>query len=226
MLITTFEAIAKRENLTLSETVLGECPWQRGLYPAPTSAHGNTTDPHACLVQKEDAYNRLIPTLKPDIVVLSNAIYENSTQRWVDAGGRPTNVTLRQEEVATRASIAAMRAPGRRFVILEPTPRGIIDPLACLAREKFVQQCRDIIPKNQTPIEPFYRALAARDHSIADINLDPLVCPFQPICDPIVNGVIVKWDPGHLTVAFAKSIAPAIDANLKARGLLPKQPAP
>jgi hypothetical protein len=36
------------------------------------------------------------------------------------------------------------------------------------------------------------------------------VCPFLPICDPIVNGMVVKWDADHLARRFSESLAPAV----------------
>ena len=56
---------------------------------------------------------------------------------------------------------------------------------------------------------------AKQDHNVWSVDLDHLVCPFLPICDPIVNNQIVKWDPTHLTVKFAQSIAPQLNAYLK-----------
>ena len=72
------------------------------------------------------------------------------------------------------------------------------------------------------PIERDYRQLARRDSGVTSVDLDRLVCPYLPICDPIVDGQIVKWDPTHLTVAFARSIAPQLDAYLTQTGVLPK----
>ena len=46
-------------------------------------------------------------------------------------------------------------------------------------------------------------------------NFDDLVCPYDPICDPVVNGQIVRFDASHITVAFANSIAPQVNAYLK-----------
>jgi hypothetical protein len=51
-------------------------------------------------------------------------------------------------------------------------------------------------------------------------DFDRLVCPFLPICDPVVNGEIVKSDGTHLTARFAESIAPEISTYLVDSGLV------
>jgi len=45
--------------------------------------------------------------------------------------------------------------------------------------------------------------------------------PFDPICDPVIAGHIVKVDALHLTVEFAKYIAGDVDTYLKNNRLLP-----
>ena len=52
-------------------------------------------------------------------------------------------------------------------------------------------------------------------------DFDRLVCPFLPICDPVVNGALVKLDQSHITLKFARSIAPAVDEYLKQAGVIP-----
>jgi hypothetical protein len=45
------------------------------------------------------------------------------------------------------------------------------------------------------------------------------VCPFLPICDPVVDGSIVKRDPSHLKVLYALKLVPQVEMYLKSYGL-------
>ena len=56
---------------------------------------------------------------------------------------------------------------------------------------------------------------------VFDENLDTLVCPFLPICDPIIDGQIVRWDPAHLTPKFAETLSGPVQAILARDGLIP-----
>ena len=57
------------------------------------------------------------------------------------------------------------------------------------------------------------------DH-VWSLDLDHLVCPFLPICDPIVDHQVVQIDGSHLTSTFATSLAPVIEDYLTSVGLL------
>jgi len=45
------------------------------------------------------------------------------------------------------------------------------------------------------------------------------VCPYLPICDPVIDGIVVKFDRQHLTAQFATRIADPIDAVLTRSGV-------
>jgi hypothetical protein len=48
------------------------------------------------------------------------------------------------------------------------------------------------------------------------------VCPYLPICDPVVGGVVVKWDGQHLTTRFARALAGPVTTYLRDNGLIPR----
>jgi hypothetical protein len=170
----------------------------------------------------------VIPELKPDIIVAVNFGYEDPTQfvPFADASGHELQnnspASLRAIEKATRDSIATLRAGGRKVVIIEPIPRAPFDPVKCLSQAKVLEACRYVVNPKPDGLERYYRQLAKKDTGVYAANFDRLVCPFLPICDPIVNKHIVKQDGTHLTAAFAESIAPAIDDYLKQVGAIPR----
>jgi peptidoglycan/LPS O-acetylase OafA/YrhL len=229
MLIPTLTAIAKQDNLTLSIAVKGGCPWQQNLYAPEISIPGKTNRPQDCKAQKDDLYNRVIPQLNPDIIIAMNLAYENPIEplQFMNADGqtliRRSSSYYPEIEAATKQSIAAMSDGGRRkVVLLEPIPVTRFNPLDCLSKATYIEQCRYVASALPDRLEQFFRSLAKHDRNVWSINLDKLVCPFLPICDPIVNGQIVKWDPTHLTVKFAQSIAPELNTYLQQNNILTK----
>ena len=94
----------------------------------------------------------------------------------------------------------------------------IPSPASCEA--KFDELCR-YEAYTSWDVEFPYRNVAGTDNAVRILNLDQAVCPLLPICDPVVNGKIVKFDPSHLTPDFAKTLAPDIDASLKSFGFIP-----
>jgi peptidoglycan/LPS O-acetylase OafA/YrhL len=227
MLIPTLSAIAEQQHLTLSVSVRGGCPWQQRLFAVPLTVNGVAMRKEDCKAQKNDLYDRVIPELHPDVIVAMNVAHEDKNaipflgpHGEHERNGSPTSIRwLRQ---TTDESVAKLRAGGSKVVLLEPIPVAPIDPLDCLSRSTYLEACRYVAGTTPDPVQHDYRQLARRDSGVTSVDLDRLVCPYFPICDPIVDGQIVKWDPTHLTVAFARSIAPPLDAYLTQTGVLPK----
>jgi peptidoglycan/LPS O-acetylase OafA/YrhL len=226
MMIPTFTAIARQDNLTLSVSVKGGCPWQRQLFATPVKVFGKLLRKQDCVAQKEDLYKRVIPQLHPDIIVVMNLAHEDPTQLpflgphdEFEANG--TAQSIQWLDRTTADSIRELRGDGAKVVILEPIPVTRFNPLDCISKAKTIEQCSYVESRpSPDPLEAYYRQLAKRDTGVLSTNLDRLVCPFLPICDPVVDGQIVKWDPTHLTVRFAEAIAPQVNSYLQASGLL------
>ncbi len=204
MLLPTFVKIATDDNLTLSVSAKGLCPWQRNLYGPPAAiasieALGGTgISAKDCKAFKDDLYGRVIPALHPDIIVAMD---------YADAYPNP--------ETATVQSLRQLARDGRKVILVEDIPKAPFDPRACLSQAKVLEQCRYIANSSPTPLELIYRKLDAEQPGVYSADFDRLVCPFLPICDPVVNGQAVKLDQTHLTVAFAESIAPRVNAYLE-----------
>ncbi len=226
MLIPTFIAIAKRNDLTLSVYTEGGCPWQLDLYEsAPASLVPN------CPESKKDLYGRVIPALDPDVVVAMNAGYEAPRQKVVYVGpdGRPlaggSPEQLAWVTTTTKRSLDELRVGGRTVVLIEPVPWSFgvdaIDPLECLAEAVWVESCRFVVDPAPTGVEKLYQRLADEDPQVRSLNLDRSLCPFLPICDPIVGGQVVRWDESHVTGEFAKTLVPVVEKFLVSNRIVP-----
>ncbi len=222
MWLPAFESIAKAESLTLSVAVLDACPWQRGLfYIGSGSFYSN------CKRHQDDWYNRVVPAFNPDIVILAQSGQGNSRfpvpltfpdGRKLGFGAPGYNEALIH---ASAATLATLREPHRKVVVLEPTPSSFpFDPLSCLSRGGSPSGCAYKVDADLTAIELYYRQ-ASHPPNLLSVDLDRLVCPRLPICDAIVHDVIVRRDAnGHLTATFAHSVSTTIDAILHTRGIL------
>jgi hypothetical protein len=85
-----------------------------------------------------------------------------------------------------------------------------------------VEQCRYRTDSSPSPLELLYRRIARQDRNVRTLDLDKQVCPLFPTCDPIIGGVVVKWDKQHVTNAFALTLVPEMDTFLKSVGFIPR----
>ena len=210
--------------------------------PSPTkaAAPGNATStpcrttsrcaitPAQCKQVKDDLYDRVIPALNPDIIVTMNVGYEQPGQLigYLGPDQQPLPADSPDVRALARARPPPTRSTGsqagaRKVVLIEPIPISAdIDPLSCLSQAKVVEECRYVANTQPTGLETFYRKLDKDSPDIWSLDLDHAVCPFLPICDPIVNNQVVKVDKNHLTKDFAATLAPTIETFLTQNGII------
>ena len=172
-------------------------------------------------MQKEDAYKRVIPALKPDVIVVMNSD-QDTDKGPSDPKKRPIDPLLR---TTTMRSLAALTAGGRDVVVLEPNPTPpptMEAPLSCLESAKWLEDCRYIANTKPSWYELLTRQRDRASKQIWSADFDRLVCPYYPICDPVVGGIVVKWDGKHLTTRFSKTLADPIAAYLRDQDLIAK----
>ena len=219
MYIPTFEKIAHHDNLTLSIATYPLCPWQVQVY-----YFAGVDD---CRAKKDDWYGGLMDALDPDVIVLVNRSLDDPA--WPVAIRTPQGVLSPGSEqigpqlrALTKQSIAILREGRRKLVIVEPIPIAAEDddPLDCLSSATNVDQCIYQANTTRTPIENVYKQ-SVKAGAVWTIDLDRLVCPRLPTCDPIVNNMIVKRDSTHVTGKFAASMGDEVGALLHDDGVLP-----
>jgi hypothetical protein len=115
----------------------------------------------------------------------------------------------------TERSLKTLSRNGRKVVIMEPIPDAPadFDPLSCLSTGQAPATCTYRAETQPTPLERFYRT-TARKLGATSVDLDHMVCPRWPTCDPVINDVIVKRDRNHLTATFARTLASQVSAEL------------
>lgn len=225
VLIPAFAEVAKRHNLSLAVAALPNCPWQQGLVPALRLAPANLRA--TCRAHQDDWYTRVVPKFDPDIVVLAHRGGDDPQSHedvWAPGGQRVAYNSSDFETVlrdSSQNTIDRLRTQGRTIVIVEPVPvaSGDFDPLACLSRVKYLEECRFVATPQPLPIERAYRSIADGIH-VWSLNIDRLICPYFPICDPVIENTIVRKDFQHISAAFATKIGGSLDTVLVANQII------
>jgi hypothetical protein len=212
--------LAERRDLELAAVYLPFCPWERGLR---YSIFGDT-----CFADQAALYDRRIEAFDPDIVVLAHRPVDDpaSPMGLVDEDVGPLILPGRTKQVLesrTRATIAELRRQGREVVIMEPIPVAPDGrpPITCLSEAAYLDECEFETRSAPGDQELLLRSLAEADDGIWTIDLDHLVCPNLPTCDPVVNGKVVMYDNSHLTTGFAETLTDDLEQALVDAGVLP-----
>lgn len=211
--VSGFEELARRQDLTLSLGTRPGCPWPRGHYVL------NADIQSACKELKEDLYTRVLPALRPDVVVLLDSGISADLDQAdpADSPGAPAYRT------AVLASVPQLAEFAGSVVMIDPLPKAapLLDPLECLSRALYVEQCRFVAPAGRSWMEELYREAAAIEPRASVLDLDRLACPTLPICEAMVDGRAVWWDGQHIARDFAATWADDLHRELAAIGVLP-----
>jgi hypothetical protein len=86
-------------------------------------------------------------------------------------------------------------------------------------------RCSFTVSSTTTPLTRLDRDLATAAASTSaskvwSLDLDRLACPRFPVCDPVVNGIIVRRDHTHLTGTYARALTTSLEALLRDRHIL------
>lgn len=215
--------IAEAHDIHLYGSYLELCPW-------PWGVRLNVVGDDGCFDQQDRIFGQVVPELDPDVVFLSSLALDDGMQPYaaIDREGgmiRPAETERLTEtfERAVHDVVASLTEDGREVVMFEPVPIAPEDqdPLACLSKAKLIEECRFV-----TTVRPGIQERVMRDvadasaGSVASIDTDRLVCPFLPICDPVIDGLPVWRDNNHVTVSFWKHRRPEVERLLTDAGVL------
>jgi SGNH domain (fused to AT3 domains) len=211
--------LAERRDISLSVGFLSYCPWTWGTAYAGVGA--------TCHEEQRTLFEESVPALDPDVVVLAHRPFDDPIEpldAQVQGLGR---VSGAERTDALRTSIdrvvESLRRDDREVVIVEPIPIADPDanPLTCLSEAEVLEECRFVASPGPLPEERLLEEWAARDGGVHVLDLDRVVCPYLPICDPVVNGVVVRRDANHLTLSYAREVvAEPFETFLDEEGLL------
>jgi peptidoglycan/LPS O-acetylase OafA/YrhL len=220
MFIPTFRDLAEHGDLQISAAVLPECPWVRGVRYASLGQE--------CTDAQNAWYGEILTALDPDVVVLAHRAIDDPASPVPIVGdetGRIGSLTPEGEDLLRAQSAATvnhLRSRDLRVVIVEPlpvTPKDR-DPLDCLSTKGDVAACRFVANARPTQQEQAFRQLAADDPAVWSLDLDSATCPYLPICDPIVDGLVVRRDNTHITTRYARTLVDGLERYFVDNGIL------
>ena len=191
--------LAREHDFTLSLNVAGGCPWQLGVI----SAKKGEVDAKTCLSSRKDLYGSVLADMGVDVVVLSQNARERPDQILAPDGSDIGVAEITKSEGKT---IDQLRAQGIKVVIVQSflqisgTGDDYFNPLECLSAARRVSECRAPVPTEPPIFDAYYRVLAMDDPAdVATVDINPIMCPAWPVCEPLDGRIPVWRDAGHYT---------------------------
>jgi peptidoglycan/LPS O-acetylase OafA/YrhL len=211
-----FAQFAVDHDLTLYDNLSYVCPWE-----APVLVDGPNAP--SCRRNQQDWLTNLLDKVRPDVTIVVNRGYDDpklpSRPLYIDGSPDQTDSAATLVK-ALPASVGRILQSSKHLVVIEPWPSLAIDQNECLSRKPYAEQCAAVASSSKLPDETAIEALAKSDNRVATVDMDDLVGPRLPICDALVDGVIVRRDFDHLSIPYAAHIAPALEKRILALELI------
>jgi hypothetical protein len=201
MFAPTLTALAKEHGFNLSASIISGCPWLRGVVKA-----ANTHDQQTrCAQARESLYDEQLTAMDADVVVLIQRSRDDSVGADMTrppGDDRPEKPLTELLAESARRTFRGLDRLGVQTLVVHGVwspAESYGDPLDCLAKAHRVEQCRVPVAPLNGVLDALYRTEAAQNPRVADLNLNPIVCPTAPICEPLYRGVPVWRDRLHYT---------------------------
>lgn len=134
------------------------------------------------------------------------------TSRRTNRARRERGLTFATRVAGREAALRALPASVRHVVVLRDVPRRSLRTLDCVERAMRARRPpgRTCAPPRATVLRPDPAAAAVArigSRRVRTADLTPFFCTAR-VCPPVVGGVLVHKDEGHMTTTFAATLGP------------------
>jgi peptidoglycan/LPS O-acetylase OafA/YrhL len=194
-------ALAREYHFTLAINAVSGCPWQSQL----VNLHDPPAAQAACTAARDQWYREVMPRLHPDVVVLAEYARDDPAiygQTLVHYGGSSNQSLHRLLTSTTDLTLGQITASGAHALVMKSIFASTFDPLDCLSRAKYVDDCQVPVPAQPPFSDAMYARAARQIPNVSTFNINPIVCPTAPVCEPMVGRIPVWRNFNHYTPAI------------------------
>jgi peptidoglycan/LPS O-acetylase OafA/YrhL len=205
------QLLAEDHGFTYVQAAIGGCPLGHRLIATGIDGQLHKPSNYMCYEVLPGLYQSIVDDWDPDIILATSY---NETSRHIGAEGSVvetgTSQHLADTEDGLRQAISTLTRRGATLVFIDILPGGV--GVACLdAGGPEDAACNREVAREsrEMPYNTLFGRLAADLEQVEHISLADKVCPADN-CPLMIDGVVVRYDGGHLTGTESRLLAPTI----------------
>jgi peptidoglycan/LPS O-acetylase OafA/YrhL len=218
MLVPVLTELAEEHDLTLSINAISGCPWQaklQMLYESPEKQA-------ACIAARDTWYREALPALHPDVVLLAGYTHADVAEygKTIRRTGGSSESLHELLMNTTFETLDRITAEGSRALILRDILTVDFEPLDCLARATYVDQCSVPVPLERPVTDDFYATADVQSPDVYTFDINPVACPRAPLCSAIIAGINVWRDFNHYSTQILSHFRAKVWKKITASGAI------
>ncbi len=210
--------LAERYEFRYVQAAVGGCPISHRLLATGVDGELHKESNFMCFEQIPLIYEEVEERWDPDLYIATSW---NETNSHVEGdvlveSGTPEHYVAVQEALD---DVVSSLIDGSRFAFIHVLPPG--PSVECLETDGPTE------PRCQRPVTPdsgekgynaIFDLLAAESPEVVSVRLDDVVCA-DAVCPLMMDGIVIRYDGGHLTATASRALGPVIADRLRLVGI-------
>lgn len=186
-----------------------EAAGKGGCYLTTANVPMGKEDKGACAPWRKTMLDRIVADDDLDVVIV--------TRREIGLIDGPTEATRRERtEEGLQSAWSRIVKSGKKIVVVQDVPNAEADTISCVSEHGLDARTKCALPQERAfPNYSASREAAQGMSGVTYVPVEDLFCRDEE-CPPVIGGVPVFFNPGHLSETFAATLAPALADKLAA----------
>lgn len=214
------KVLAKKYGFRYVHAAVGGCPIGHRLLATGINGDLHKQSNHTCFEETPGIYEQVLREWNPDLIIAtsSNEPSQHVTNGNVIASQSDLHVAETKSALVDAVDVLSSNGADVIFVhILPPGPS-----VECLEKDAY-DSGTCVREMSETSREIKYNAIfdeIASEHErvVGTISLTDVICP-DGKCPLMINGVVARYDGGHLTGTMSEYLSSSLDRRLAALGV-------
>lgn len=211
--------LARQYGFTYVQAAVGGCPIGHRFLATGTDGDLHKPSNVTCWEEMPSIYQELLDRWNPVLIIGTSW---NETSQHVTDGAlvkAGTERHAREVETSLRNAVSELTSRGANFVFIDILPPG--PAVSCLEKggpDSAACDRQRVPTEREADVNKIFAKLASELPRVYDVSLTSEVCS-DTDCPLMVNGIVMRYDGGHLTKTASERLAAPLASALARAGI-------
>ena len=211
--------LARKYGFRYVQAAVGGCPISHRLLATGENGELHKPSNFTCFDEMPGIHDKVVNEYKPSLIIATSW---NETNQHTDGDvllekGTPEHIAA--VESSLREALTYLTSGGARLALIDVLPPSY--SVDCLDKGSPTSEActRPVTDASgEGPYNQIFHELASEMPSVYSISMTDVICP-NTSCPLTFDGIVLRYDGGHLTASASRHLAPILDGKLANVGI-------